>query len=189
MFKQIQLKLVHAILSSIGRACAYRMLGFIILGLMSRLLPHPPSFTAINAVALFGICSLGNLGRSLFAVGTTMLLSDLVFGFHSSMLFVYLSLALIVLMGYGLKSKRSLTRTTFLLTFSSLLFFLITNFGVWLVGSMYPKTIIGLELCYLAAIPFLANNVISTVLYGGILYGWLTLADRDHLSLTHAKTS
>ncbi len=186
MFQQIRLKLAQTIHSfflwcsfSMRRACLHRILGFIFLGMMSRLLPHPPNFTAINAIALFGICSLGNLGISLFTVFSTMLLCDLVIGFHSSMVFVYLSYGLIVLMGYWLKSKRSLIRSIFLLALSSLLFFIITNFGVWLVGSMYPKTIIGLELCYLAAIPFLSNNLMSTLLYGGMLFGWLALAERD----------
>lgn len=184
MFKKIQLKLFHVIHSfylwssfPTHRACLHRILGFIFLGMMSRLLPHPPNFTALNAIALFSICSLGNLGISLFTVFATMLLNDLVFGFHSSMCFVYLSFGLIVLMGYGLKSKRSLIRTSFLLALSSLLFFIITNFGIWLVGSMYPKTIIGLELCYLAALPFLANNLMGTLLYGGMLFGWLACRD------------
>jgi hypothetical protein len=186
VFKKIWLKLVHVIHSfyfwspfPTGKACSHRMLGLIFLGMMSRLLPHPPNFTAMNAIALFGISYLGNLGNSLFTVFVTMLLSVLAFGFDSSMGFVYLSFGLIVLMGYGLKSKRSLIRATFLLPLSSLLFFIITNFGVWLLGSMYPKTVIGLELCYLAGIPFLANNLIGTLLYGGLLFGWLALAERD----------
>ena len=106
-----------------------------------------------------------------------MLLSDLVFGFHSSIIFVYLSVGLIALMGYWLNSKRSLVRTTFLLMASSLLFFIITNFGVWVVSScsFYPKTISGLMLCYLDAIPFLANDVMGTLAYGTLLYGWLAL--------------
>lgn len=179
MFKEIRLKLVHIICSfHTDGVPLYRILGFIFLGMMSRLLPHPPNFTAINAIALFAICSLGNLGVSLFTIFATMLLNDLVFGFHSSMGFVYLSFGLIILMGYGLKSKRSLIRTSFLLTLSSLLFFIVTNFGIWLVGSMYPKTVTGLELCYLAAIPFLANNLMGTFLYGSMLFGWLALSER-----------
>lgn len=177
MSKQIWRRLVRVVDSFylwgsflLHRAHSHRILGFIFLGLMSRFLPHPPNFTAMNAIALFSVSSLGNLRISLFTVFSTILLSDFVFGFYSSMAFVYLSFGLIVLMGYGLKSKRSGIRTTFLLTASSLLFFIITNFGVWLGSSFYPQTVEGLSFCYLAAIPFLVNNLISTLLYGGILF-------------------
>ncbi len=176
MFIRILLKLTR----SMDSISMYKVLGLICLGIMSRLLPHPPNCTAINAIALFGICSLGSFWISLFSVFSAMLLSDLlVFGFHSSMVFVYLSLGLIVLMGYGLKPKRSLIRTTFLLALSSLLFFITSNFGIWLVSSMYPKSITGLELCYVAAIPFLANNLMGTLLFGGMLFGWLALTEQD----------
>lgn len=163
MFAQIQLKFTahHALM--------YKILGLIFLGVMSRLIPHAPNFTAINAIALFGFYSLGSLRMSLITVFSVMLLSDLFFGFYSSIIFTYLSFGLIVFMGYGLPPKISLRRTTFLLVISSLLFFIITNFGIWLVDSMYPKTIEGLGLCYLAAIPFLANNLLGTLFYGGIL--------------------
>lgn len=186
MFKKIWLKIVDIVhsfyfLSSslVDKGYLYRIVGLIFLGMMSRLLPHPPNFTAMNAIALFGLCSLGNLGLSLFTVFITMFLSDLVFGFYPGMGFVYLSLGMIVLMGYGVKSNRSLTRNAFFLTLSPFLFFIITNFGVWFVGSMYPKTILGLELCYLAGVPFLLNNLMSTLLYGGLLFGSLALAERD----------
>ena len=155
--------------SHMNSARLYTVLGFIMLGILSRLLPHPPSFTAINAIALFGICSLGSIRISLFTVYSSMLFSDLVFGWHSSMIFVYLSLGLIVLMGHWLNSKSSM-RTAFLLIASSFLFFFITNFGLWIVSPIYPKTFAGLGLCYLAAIPFLANSMMSTLIYGAILF-------------------
>ncbi len=155
----------------------YTILGFIILGIMTRLLPHPPNFTAINAIALFAVCSLACVRMSLFTVYSSMLLSDLVFGFHSSMIFVYLSLGLVVLMGHWLNSKSSPIWTTFLLMASSLLFFAITNFGVWIVTPFYPKTLAGLGLCYLAAIPFLANNIMGTLSYGAIIFGSFALAE------------
>lgn len=183
MLKQISLNFVNSFhfWSScvMQRVRMNRIFGLILLGLISRLIPHPPNFTALNAIALFGISSLGSLRTSLFTVFSTMLLSNLVFGFHSSILFVYLSFGLIVLLGYGLKSKKSLLRTTILLGVSSVLFFIVTNFGVWLVSSMYPKTVEGLGLCYLAAIPFLANNLMGSFLYGGILFSLFALSELD----------
>lgn len=161
----------------VNSAYMYKILGLIFLGIMSRLLPHPPNFTAINAVALLSFCSLGNLGISFFTVFSTMLLSDLICGFHSCMFFVYLSFGLTVLMGYWLNPKKSPIRTTFLLITSSLLFFVIANFGAWIVSPFYPKTMEGLVHCYFAGIPFLANEVMGTLSYGTMLFGLFAFSE------------
>lgn len=148
----------------------FRILAFILLGLFSRFVPHPPNFTAFNTIALFSTCSLGSVSAASFTVFASLFLSDIAFGLHSSMIFIYLSFGLIVLMGLKLKSKRSMAKTTILMILSSLLFFIISNFGVWLEGSIYPKTISGLAACYIAAIPFLANNLLGTFFYGAIIH-------------------
>jgi hypothetical protein len=167
MFKQLP----HALRSLlISQSLLYRLLGFIVLGIVSRLIPHPPNFTAMNAIALFGITSLGCFNASLFAVFASMWIGDLIlFGLHSTLLFVYFSLGLTVLMGFWLKQNKSLANTLKLSILSSLLFFVITNFGVWLTCSIYPATPSGLMLCYVAALPFLANNLIATILYGQLI--------------------
>lgn len=166
-----------------GETQCYRIMGFIFLGIVSRLLPHPPNFTAFNAMALFSVTAFGRVGLSLFTVFSTMLISDLIFGFHSSMVFVYSSLGLIVLMGYFINTKKSLVRTYSLLTLASILFFIVTNFGVWFAGSIYPPTALGLELCYVAALPFFLNNLLGTFLYGGILYGLQMGSKQDKINL------
>jgi hypothetical protein len=178
------LKFWNSCRSSNGRL--YKVLGFILLGIMSRIIPHPPNFTALNAIALFGICSFGSLRISFFTVFSAMLISDLVLGFHSSMVFVYLSFGLTVVMGYWLNSKRSPIRTTYLLMASSFVSFFITNFGVWILSPLYPKTVAGLGLCYLAATPFLANEVLGTFSYGAILFGWFSLVE-NYISVKRAK--
>lgn len=167
----------------LGEAQWHRFMGFIFLGIVSRLLPHPPNFTAFNAMALFSIACFGSLRLSLSIVFSTMFISDLIFGFHSSMVFVYSSLALIVLMGYFLNTKKSFIRTSFLLTLSSFLFFVVTNFGVWLAGSIYPSTALGLVLCYVAALPFFLNNLLGTLLYGGILYAVQVSSKQENIDL------
>lgn len=148
----------------------FAILGFIFLGIMSRFLPHPPNFTALNAVALFGVCSLGGLSVSLATVLSVMLASDLVLGFHSSLPSVYLSLGLVVLMGHWFDPRRSLGRILCFLVASSLLFFMVTNFATWLTTPLYSKTCLGLGFCYLAAIPFLANQVLGDLLFGFLLF-------------------
>lgn len=172
------------ILQQINHASLYKILGLIFVGMMSRLVPHPPNMTAINAIALFGICSLGCLRLALFSIFAAMLPLDLILGFHSSMGSVYLSLGLIALMGYFLKPKKLLS-STLLLALSSLLFFLITNFGVWLSDSLYPLTAAGLSLCYTAAVPFLLNNLMGTLFYGWLLSGCLALAEPKMQRRTH----
>lgn len=148
----------------------FTILSCVIFGVLSRLLPHPPNFTAINAIALFSACSFASLPLALFTTVTTMLLSDAIFGFHSSMLFVYVSFGLITLMGHWCNSSKSVSRLTVSLVFSSFLFFFLTNFGDWMTTQMYPKTGSGLLLCYTAGLPFLANQILGDLFYGATIF-------------------
>jgi hypothetical protein len=154
------------------------ILGFIVLGILSRFLPHPPNFTALNSIALFGACFLGGLNFSLLTVFIVMLISDLVFGVHPTMLFVYFSYTLIVFMGHLCLKKKSLHYSPLYLVFSSLIFFVVSNMGSWLTDPFYSKTFAGLSFCYLSALPFLANQVAGDLCYGAILVFSFTLAER-----------
>lgn len=130
----------------------------IVLALLARLLPHPPNVAPITAIALFGGNRFDNkwlaFGLPLLCMG----LSDLFLGFSSISIFVYLSFMLISLI--GMNSKRISNKVIFS---SSLLFFLITNFGVFLLG--YPHTIEGLISCYVLALPFFVNTIIGDFLF------------------------
>lgn len=150
------------------------ILGVIFCGVASRFFPHPPNFTAVNAIALFSASTLG-FGASLSTVFSMMLISDVVIGFHSSMFYVYLSLSLIVLLGRWIYSRYSLGRTLAFLPVCSLLFFFVTNFGAWLGNPMYPQTYSGLGICYIAAIPFLASQVLGDLFYGALFFGCFEL--------------
>jgi hypothetical protein len=163
----------------------YRILGLVLFGVMSRLLPHPPNFTAVSAIALLSICSLGSVRAALGTVFAILFLSDGFFGFHSTLLAVYVGFASTVLLGYGLKVKRTLWRTLILLIASTLLFFLIANFGVWFQTEMYPKTPAGLALCYLAALPFLLNQLFGALCYGVALFAWLEFSEHNRYELAH----
>lgn len=144
------------------------ILGFVAVGIASRLLPHPPNFTSINAIALFGTLYLGTRWLSFMTLFLVMFLSDLILGFHPTVPFVYLSIGFVILMGDKLKNRMSLQQTPFACAAASLLFFFVTNFGEWMMGSLYPKTITGLGLCYLAAIPFLGTQIFGDLVYGAI---------------------
>ena len=132
----------------------------------SRLIPHPPNFTSLLALsfyvpALFGI-------RYLPSLIISFVLTDLIIGFHGVSLFTWGSVIVIGLMSkYFISSM--MTRISGSLV-GACVFFIITNFGVWSMGS-YGYTIDGFLNCYTLAIPFFAYSVISTLLFSSIIEG------------------
>ena len=144
-----------------------------------RLVPHPPNFSPIDAMALFSGAYLGRRGAiALAAPLGALLLSDLVLGFYRGMPTVYFSVALIVLIG-GLALKRvSPLRVGAAALASSILFFGLTNFSVWLGSHVYPQTLAGLTACYVAAIPFFQNTVAGDLFFSGLLFGGFALVER-----------
>ncbi len=144
-----------------------------------RLVPHPPNFTPIGAMALFSGAYLGRRGAiALVAPLGALLLSDLVLGFYRGMPTVYFSVALIVLLG-GMALKRvSPIRVGAAAIASSVLFFVITNLGMWLFSGIYPRTLAGFEACYVAAIPFFQNTLAGDLFFSGLLFGGFALLER-----------
>ena len=154
------------------------MTGLILAAAASRLLPHPPNFTPIAALALFGGAYFGAKRWALLVPLAAMLLSDLVIGFHPLLPVVYGSFALIVSIGFWLRTRRRPLPIAGAALASSLLFFLVTNFGVWALGSLYPKTLQGLLVCYAAAIPFFQNTLFGDAVYTVALFGSFRLIER-----------
>ena len=115
----------------------------------SRLLPHAPNFTPVIATALMSGFLLKNKNLSLIVVLMAMFISDLIIGFYSSYFFVYFSLILIILIFSSFVKKINFKNLLVLSIASSLLFFIVTNFGVWAMGNMYEKNFSGLVLCYI----------------------------------------
>ena len=130
----------------------------------SRLIPHPWNFTPILAVGIFSGFYFKNFILSLFIVVLSMFIGDLFLGFHSTMFFTYISLALAVVIGLFIKHFK-FTEILFSGLASSVCFFIITNFGAWLTLEMYEKNFAGLLQSYAMAIPFFHNTLISTFLY------------------------
>lgn len=152
----------------------------ILFAAFSRLIPHAPNFTPVISIALFAGAYLKK--RYAFAVPVAALfLSDLVIGFYGlgSMAFVYGTMILIVAMGLLLEKKVSAGKLLGLSLAGASVFFITTNFAVWLFpGSMYPKTIAGLAECYVMAIPFFGNMVLGTLVYSAALFGVYEAAER-----------
>ena len=139
---------------------------FIGLIALSRIIPHPPNFTPVIAMAIFMPYLTSNLYSAILVPLSAMFVSDLYLGFHSSMFWVYGSILLITTLSYytmSIKSTYIHLGSNALL--SSTMFFVITNFAVWMFGSMYPLTLEGLILCYTMAIPFFGNTLTSTLFY------------------------
>jgi len=91
---------------------------------------------------------------------------------------VYGSLALVVALGWLLGTRRSAGRIALAAVSASGLFYLLTNFGVWALGDMYPKTLAGLASCYVAAIPFFQNSLAGDLLFTALLFGGFAVAER-----------
>ena len=139
---------------------------------LSRLLPHPPNVAPIAAMALAGGVYLDkHWGVALPLIA--MLLSDAIIGFHGLMPYVYGSFALIAMIGILLKSRASVPTVVAGSLASSVLFFIVTNFGVWAAdgGAFYPQSIAGLTECYVAAIPFFRNTLFGDLAYTALLFG------------------
>jgi hypothetical protein len=139
------------------------IISFIVIAVLMRVLPHIPNVTPVTAVALFSGAYFTNKRYAYFIPLLMMFLSDLFLGFSGITLFVYTAFLLVSYIGV---STKKMTITTILL--SSISFFVITNFGVWLMG--YPKTISGFLECYTLAIPFFRNSLIGDFFYAGVLY-------------------
>jgi hypothetical protein len=159
--------------------------GMILLAALSRLIPHPPNFTPIGAMALFGGACFANRRIAFVVPLAAMLLSDLAIGLlsgdmslglHRLIPVVYGSFGLIVCLGFWLRKHRAVLPVAGAALAGSVLFFVLTNFGVWALGSWYPKTWEGLVACYVAAIPFFHNTLLGDAVYDTVLFGGFALA-------------
>lgn len=138
-------------------------------GAILRVVPHPANFAPIGAMALFGGAVLP--GAWAFVVPLAALfLSDVVLGFYAGWIWVYGSFALIVLIGMALRRGRTVLRVAGAAVASSVLFFVVTNFGEWL-GPLYPHTLAGLGADFIAAIPFFRNTALSDLVYALAFFG------------------
>ena len=152
--------------------------GMLLAAAASRLIPHPPNFTPIAALALFGGTSFAEKRAAFFVPLAGLFLSDLALGFYAITPVVYASFALIVCLGFWLRQRQSFWRITSASIVGAILFFVVTNFGVWAFETLYPKNFTGLVDCYIAAIPFFGNTLSSDLFYSAILFGGLALAEK-----------
>ena len=163
------------------------LFGMILLAALSRLLPHPPNFSPVEAIALFGGAYFASRGTAIWVPLAAMFVSDVALGvlnggiyaeyfLSAGFLLVYLCIALSTVLGFGLRGRVTALRVGAYSLLGSVLFFVVTNFGVWLGSAMYPKTAAGLAATYVAGVPFFQNTVAGTLFYSAVLFGafaWL----------------
>lgn len=139
--------------------------------MIARLVPHAPNFVPIAAMALFG----GTVFRFPWSVGVpllSMVVSDAIIGFSPLpiTLSVYTSFAIIVLIGKTLR-RAPFWNVPLASLSASTIFFLVTNFAVWIYSGMYEHTLNGLMLSYTYAIPFFRNTAFADMLYSAVIFG------------------
>jgi hypothetical protein len=149
------------------------IIALFILGIVSRLSPHIPNFSPIIAIALFSGAYL-NKKHSLWVPVLLYIVSDLILGLHGVVLFTWMSILIITLLGRALRKRRGITNNLAYTLLSSILFFIITNFGVWMVG-WYGPSLGGLAQCYIQAMPFFRTSIIADLSYILLLTGVFNL--------------
>ncbi len=173
--------------------------GMVFLAAMSRLLPHPPNFTPIGGMALFGAAYFSRKYLAFLVPFLAFWVSDLVLnnvvyaayfeGFvWFSQPFLWSAAAMLLIVGVGSvllkKVNPKLLMGCSLL--ASVLFFLISNFGVWASGTMYPMTTEGLMAAYVAGIPYFGYTIAGDLAYTAVLFGGFELLKRELPSLKMA---
>ena len=164
---------------------------------LTRIFPHPPNFTALGAMAIFGGSVIKDKKLAFLLPLAALILSDVclqlltsIRGFYGvTQFFVYAAFLIITALAILIR-KRSVSNIALAAVWSSAIFFAISNLGVWASSETYPKTLTGLGACYAAAIPFykneffgnfILNSFISTAFYSAIMFGAYALLERKIL--------
>ncbi len=130
----------------------------------SRFIPHPPNFTSLIALSFYVPVLLGIKFIPVLII--CFAITDFFIGFHSTTLFTWGSVILIGLLSLYF-NKGIISRFSGAFG-GACIFFIITNFGVWSLGS-YGYSLEGMIVCYTLALPFFAYSIISTMIYALII--------------------
>ena len=161
----------------------------ILLAALSRLLPHPPNFTPLGGMALFGAAYFNRKALALIVPIVALWISSFILDnivyaeFYEGIVWfsnigVYIAFIAIVGFGWFILKKVNLNNLVLGSLGASIIFFIISNLGSWLAGTMYPLTFAGLVECFTLAIPFFANTVMGDLVYVGVLFGGYALLTR-----------
>lgn len=143
-------------------------ISLIIIGILLRFVPHAPNFTPVAAIALFSGAYLSKRYAIIVPL-VLMVISDIFIGFHNVILFTWGGFILTALLGFWVKKHKTVLGVASMSIGSSVLFYIVSNFGVWIMG-WYPHTLQGLINCYIMALPFLRNFTLATLLYTAVFF-------------------
>jgi cellulose synthase/poly-beta-1,6-N-acetylglucosamine synthase-like glycosyltransferase len=159
----------------------------ILLAAIARVSDSIPNFAPIGALALFSGAVIRDRRWSFILPLGAIFLSDVFFettlgkgqGFYPGMVYNYVAYFLTVLLGFGLRNKISVIKVGALSIAGSLVFLLVSNFGVWASGSLhYPYTWTGLMTSYEMALPFFRNTLTSDLIFSAVFFGAYYLVTR-----------
>lgn len=158
-------------------------LGLIVIAAATRFLPHPPNFTAVGAMAIFGGAILSKRWMAIAFPLVVLFLSDLVLNntiyasfydgftwFTSGAVYLYGAFVITAFMGMRLNADSKWSKTLGVSVSSSLVFFALSNFGVWMGSAMYSKDLAGLMTAYAAGVPFFWSTLVSTAVFTQVLF-------------------
>jgi len=163
--------------------------GLVVAAALTRLLPHPPNFAPITAMAVFGAVRFGRWPTAVLAPLVALFVSDLgrevlyrnglsqEWGLYRGMWAIYATTALVALVARparGTRSPAAIVGTTLL---GSCVFFVVSNFAWWADGTLYPRTAAGLAQCYAAAVPFFRYSLAGDFTYAAVLFGAWALGE------------
>jgi hypothetical protein len=154
--------------------------GLVMFGILMRTLPHVPNFSPMIGIAVFSGFYLRRGIVALLVPLSAAVISDMIIGFYDPVVMgsVWLSyVAMAVLIG-RIMQRGSILGGAFGGLAGAVLFFVVTNFAVWLSGTLYPFSVHGLLDCYVSALPFFRATLLSAVAYSAIFFGMHQLAVR-----------
>ena len=158
-------------------AVAVRLLIYFVPGAL------PYNFTPVEAIALFGGAYFADRWLALIVPIGAMFIADAIIGLHALVPVVYACIALTALLGSGLRGRiRALPVAGYAFA-SAVLFYLVTNFFVWLTSGMYPLSAAGLGACYAAGIPFFNGTLAGTLVWTALLFGGFEMLRRQWSAL------
>lgn len=155
----------------------------------SRLLPHPVNVTPIAALGLFAGAQFERKWLAFAVPFAALLLSDLVIGFYPQMWITYLAFAAIVCIGFTLHGRVRPLPVIGASLAGSVVFFVVTNFSLWLPYDLYPKTWEGVVQGYVAGWPYFSHTLLGDLFYAALLFGSFALAERKYTWLRLPQTA
>lgn len=145
--------------------------------LISRFIPHPPNFTSTIAIAFYLPALFGT--RYIIVALTAFILSDLIIGIHFLLIFTWASIIIIGLISRYFKNIYFRICGIFS---SCIIFYFISNFGVWLLTDIYAENFEGLIMCYIMGLPFLKNSLLGSLFFTAFIEAIISLKSVKNFS-------